>query len=304
MILSRRTLLLSGGTLAFGAGGSGAYGIGIGIEPMMLDVTRYSLTPPGWPDDHELRISVIADIHACEPFMSPARIRSICELSNSMRSDLVVLLGDFNGGHNFVSGLVLPDAWGEAISGLKARLGVFGILGNHDFWHGAIPKLRGDEGESVRRALRAAGIKVLENEATRLNDRGRPFWIAGLADQIALRIRRGEFRGLDDLPATMRQVTDDAPVLLLAHEPMIFDQVPARVSLTLCGHTHGGQVHIPGIGAPFADSRFGSNHVYGHVTERGRHMIISAGLGESIAPVRFGRPPELVHITLGRDVTA
>ena len=80
--------------------------------------------------------------------------------------------------------------------------------------------------------------------------------------------------------------------------------VPERVSLTLCGHTHGGQMSLPIIGSPFADSRFGSRHVYGHVVENNRHMVISAGLGASIAPVRIGRPPEVVRITLGQSALA
>jgi predicted MPP superfamily phosphohydrolase len=303
MLLTRRGFLKSGGAFSLGVAGLGGYSVG--VEPMMmLDITEYHLTPPGWPADLEMRISVIADIHACEPFMSAERVRSICELSNSLQPDLVVLLGDFNGGHNFVTAPVMPDAWGEALSVLRAPLGAYAILGNHDWWHGPIPRMRGDEGEAVRRALRAANIRVLENDALRLQHAGRPFWLAGLADQIALRVRRGVFRGLHDLDGTLRQVKDDAPVLLLAHEPLIFDDIPERVSLTLCGHTHGGQIRLPLLGAPFADSRFGPNHVYGHVIERDRHMIISAGLGASIAPVRLGRPPELVHITLGNRAIA
>jgi predicted MPP superfamily phosphohydrolase len=303
MLFTRRAVLKAGGAMTLGVGGLGTYAVG--VEPMfMLDVTDYRLSPPGWPADHELRISVIADVHACEPFMSAERVRSICELSNSLEPDLVLLLGDFAGGHNYVTRPVMPDEWGEALTHLRAPLGVYGILGNHDWWHGPIPRIRGDDGESVRRALRAADVTLLENDAVRLVHKGRPFWVAGIASQIALRVRRGVFRGVDDLPGTLRKVTDDAPVLLMVHEPMVFDQVPHRVSLTLCGHTHGGQVNLPVFGAPFADSRFGANHVYGHIIERNRHMIISAGLGASIAPVRLGRPPEVVHITLGQSALA
>ena len=303
MFLTRRAFLKSGGALSLGVGGAGSYAAG--VEPMfMLGVTSYQMTPPGWPADLELKVSLIADIHACEPFMSQERVRYICDLSNSLNPDIVLLLGDYNGGHNYVTDVVMPDQWGEALSSLRAPLGIYGILGNHDWWHGPIPRMRGDEGESVRKALRAAHVRILENDAVRLTHHGRPFWLAGLASQIALRVKRGVFRGVDDLPGTMRKITDDAPVLMMAHEPMIFDEMPERVSLTVCGHTHGGQMSLPFIGSPFAEGRFGPNHVYGHVVEEGRNMIISAGLGASIAPLRMGRPPEVVQLTLGRSLTA
>jgi predicted MPP superfamily phosphohydrolase len=94
------------------------------------------------------------------------------------------------------------------------------------------------------------------------------------------------------------QVTDDAPVVLMAHEPDIFPNVPERVSITLAGHTHGGQVRVFGF-APFAPSRFGSRYAYGHKIENGRHMIVSGGLGCSSLPMRFGSPPEIVVVELG-----
>ncbi len=303
MFISRRKFL-NGAAAATGAFGTfGSYALA--IEPgMMLDVTSYELTPPGWPANLPLKIAVIADIHACEPYMPVSRIRSICRLANSLAPDLTVILGDFNGGHNFVTAPVLPHQWGEAVSELRAPLGVHAILGNHDWWHGAIPKIRPSNVEAIRRALKDAGINVLENDALRLSHQGQTFWLLGLSDQLAIRVSSGHYLGADDLGHTLSQVTDDKPVLLLAHEPFIFRKVPARVSLTLCGHTHGGQVDIPFIGTPLASHRFGRNHVYGHTVEGGRHMIISAGLGTSVAPVRFGRPPEVVSVSLAPPMVA
>jgi uncharacterized protein len=104
---------------------------------------------------------------------------------------------------------------------------------------------------------------------------------------------------VDDLEGTLAKVTDDAPVILLAHEPDIFPRVPARVSLTLSGHTHGGQVRLLGY-SPMVPSRFGNRFAYGHIVEDGRHLVVSGGLGCSILPVRIGVPPEIVMI----DVTA
>lgn len=104
--------------------------------------------------------------------------------------------------------------------------------------------------------------------------------------------------GLDDLDGTLAQVNDAAPIILLAHEPDIFPTVPSRVSVTLSGHTHGGQVRILGW-SPYLPSRYGDRYVYGHIIEERRHLIVSGGLGCSVAPVRFGVPPEIVVVDLG-----
>jgi len=187
----------------------------------------------------------------------------------------------------------------EALSILKAPLGCFSVLGNHDWWHGPLPNMKADGAEGVRRGLRLAGIRLLENTAVRLTFNGQPFWLLGLADQMAWwSFRTGARGGADDLAGTLRQVKDDAPAILLAHEPYIFPKVPDRVALTLCGHTHGGQVNLPIIGPVIGEERFGPKLVYGHSNEGPRHIVVSAGLGTSIVPVRFMRPPEVVQVTV------
>ncbi len=297
MWMTRRGFLRGAGLTGLSTLALGSYGFA--IEPgYRLSVTPYSLTPPNWPQGLRLRIAVIADVHACEPFMSAERVRAICERTNSLQPDVTVLLGDYNGGHNMASGPVMPDQFGEAVSVLRAPLGVYAILGNHDWWHGPLPNMRGDETKAIRSALKYAGIRLMENDALRLTKDSKDFWLLGLGDQMVWRVRRGVFRGLDDLDRALRAVKDTAPAILLAHEPFIFDRVPERVALTLCGHTHGGQVHLPLLGSPVGEHRFG-HRVYGHVVEEDRHMIISSGLGTSIVPVRLGRPPEICIIDLG-----
>jgi predicted MPP superfamily phosphohydrolase len=142
---------------------------------------------------------------------------------------------------------------------------------------------------------------VLENDAIPVRKGDQTFWVAGLGDQMAHLAGRHNFHGIDDLPATLAKVTDDAPVVLLAHEPFLFHRVPSRVALTLCGHTHGGQVNLPIISPIYERANFGTDKVYGHIVENDRHMIISGGLGTSIAPVRFMRPPEVVAVTLSSN---
>jgi predicted MPP superfamily phosphohydrolase len=182
---------------------------------------------------------------------------------------------------------------------LKAPLGVHAILGNHDYWEDKAVQRDGQGDTVARRALEASGIPVYENDVARLSKAGRPFWLAGLGDQLAYaparRFRPLKRIGVDDLAATLGKVTDDAPIVLLAHEPAVAARVPSRVALQLSGHTHGGQVRLLGW-SPVAPS--GQQLTYGHI-RMNCDVVVSGGLGCSIMPFRIGVPPEIVLVTLG-----
>lgn len=289
MIVSRRRLIL-GGLGATGLIGTGTVAFAVGVEALDLRVTTYRLNPPGWPAGRRLKIAVIADLHAGGPNMGLARVRQVVDAANALAADIAVLLGDYFATHPFVTERVPHDAWAAELARLVAPLGVWAILGNHDWWFDI---------NGVRRALAAVHIPVLENQATALGPADSRFWLVGLGDQIAFRLGRRHYRGVDDLPAALRQVQGKDPVILLAHEPDIFPRVPARVTLTLAGHTHGGQVRIPLLWPTFVPSRYGARFVYGHIVEGGRHMVVSGGLGTSIVPARLGSPPEIVLVELG-----
>ena len=252
-----------------------------------------ALTPPSkphWPKDQKLSIAVIADLHAAGPNMGVARVREVVDAANAQGCDLIVLLGDFFATHRFVTEVVEPPVWAAELARLRAPLGVHAIYGNHDWWHDI---------EGVRQALRKVGIPAMENDAVRLGPQGSRFWLAGLGDQIAYWLGPSRFRGVDDLPGTLKQVDTDDPVVLLVHEPDIFTEVPDRVSLTLAGHTHGGQIRLPFVEPFWAPSQYGARFAYGHIVETGRHMVVSGGLGCSKVPMRLGVPPEIVRIDLG-----
>ena len=272
-------------------------GYAFGVEPLLIErVVRYRVTSANWAGGPNLRIAALADIHACEPWMTEERIADIVRQGNSLGADIIVLLGDYTAGHQLMTRQVHSPEWSRALAKLAAPLGVFGILGNHDWWEDRTAQRLGRGPVFGRVALEGVGIRVLENEAVRLNLNGAAFWLAGLADQLALlpgrRWGRTRMTGLHDLAGTLAQVDDGAPIILLAHEPDIFVDVPARVSLTLSGHTHGGQFRLFGY-SPVVPSRFGNRFAYGHVMEDGRELIVSGGLGCSIMPVRFGMPPEI-----------
>ncbi|TPQ33197.1 metallophosphoesterase [Bradyrhizobium guangdongense] len=303
-MLTRRKFLGSiGGLSALGVS-TAAYGVG--VEPMRLRIKRYHPMPRQWPADFPLRIAVLADLHACDPWMSLDRIEGIVERTNALKPDIVVLLGDYVAGHRRVTRFIPANEWAAVLARLKAPLGIHAIMGNHDYWDDKIVQRAGRGPTVAHRALEAAGIPVYENDAVRITSNGRPFWLAGLGDQLAYlparRIRTVARVGVDDLNETLAKITDDAPVILLAHEPNIATRVPARVALQLSGHTHGGQIRVLGW-SPALPVQQGLKLAYGHIRLK-CDVIISGGLGCSILPVRVGVPPEIVLVTLGRTVSA
>lgn len=291
-MITRRRFLLGAGTGATAAVSLPAYAVG--IEPMWrLRVTTYDLSPIGWPVDFPLTIAVVADVHATDPWMSAERVAGIADFTNTLRADMVLLAGDYVRSLRDPFGTDVPmEACAAALARLRAPLGVHAVMGNHDAWH--------EGGEPVRRAFAAHGMPMLENKALRIEKEGRGFWLLGLADQLAfLDPVTEEHFGADDLAGTLAQVTTEEPVILLAHEPDIFGRVPDRVALTISGHTHGGQVRLPFLGALCIPSTVSARYDYGHFVEGRRSLIVSGGLGMSGLPLRFNAPPEIVLIRLG-----
>jgi uncharacterized protein len=246
-----------------------------GIEPGMLVVRHPRMELPGWPG--EMRIAVLSDLHTGSPHVGLDKLRVIVEKTNAENPELVVLLGDFvtgGPGGRRAANFVEPEKTAEELKKLRAPLGVYAVLGNHDWWY---------DGEHVRRALTAAGIPVLENRAVHVGH----IWLGGIADYWTRE---------PNVAGTLGQVTNDDPVVLITHNPDIFPDVPARVSLTLAAHTHGGQVNLPLIGTLITTSEHG--YVAGEYVVEGRHLFVTTGIGTSIMPVRFGVPPEIAILTL------
>ncbi len=309
-MFSRRDILKAIAVMGLGGTALGGYAV---ASTLRQRVTRYAVTPPGWTPGLTVRLAILADLHVCDPWMSLERVEQIVAQTNAVGADAVLLLGDYIAGHRIgkMSTEIAPPQWAAALGGLKAPLGVHAVLGNHDWWDEREVQQRRAGPTRAGRALENAGIPVYENKAIQLQKNGRPFWIAGLGDQWAFwpsntdyeRFKqRGkiDYTGVHDLPKTMAQITNKAPVILMAHEPDIFPQVDDRVSLTLSGHTHGGQVRIFGY-SPIVPSKFKNRYAYGHIVEVNRHLIVSGGLGCSGLPVRFGSPPEIVVVDLGSE---
>ena len=285
-------------------GGLGALGVsttayGFSAPVLRLRVSSYNISPPQWPAGLQLRIVAIADLHACDPWMSLDHINAIVARTNALKPDLIVMLGDYVTGHHQVTRIIPASEWAAVLAGLKAPLGVHAVLGNHDWWEDKTVQREGQGLPIAGRALEAVGIPVYENDVKRLSKDGHPFWLAGLGDQLAYlparRFRPVRRTGVDDLGATLAKVTDDARLILMAHEPDIARRVPSRVALQLSGHTHGGQVRMLGW-SPISPS--GQQLAYGHI-KMNCDVVVSGGLGCSIMPFRLGVPPEIVLVTLG-----
>jgi predicted MPP superfamily phosphohydrolase len=247
------------------------------IEPRRLVTVHQTLALPRWPRRLDgMRLGLLSDLHGGALHANPRAFARAVERLNDEAPDAIVLLGDYIDAHPIWGGRIEPETIARELAHLHAPLGVFAVLGNHD-WKQA--------GYSMWRALQDAGIEVLENRTLRAGDA----YVAGLAD---LRSRR------PDLPGTLADIPADAPVILLAHDPDVFPYVPDRVAVTLSGHTHGGQVAIPVLRRLVIPSHYGERYARGHIVEDGRHLYVTSGLGTSGLPVRLFAPPEIVVLEL------
>ena len=289
---SRRALLGAGGVLA-----GGAYATV--IEPgLRLTVREHALSLPGWGNRPPLVICALADLHAGEPLMPLSRVRAIVAAANALAPDLHVILGDLPAHMRAVLRPVPMPAVADALAELRAPLGRWAILGNHDWWDDPEAEAARRGPPAIARILEAAGVPVLRNAARRL-PHGAGIWLLGTDSSRAFRVRGRGLVGADDIRTAMGPLHgDEAPAILLAHEPDQFPGVPSRIALTLSGHTHGGQVRLFGW-SPVVPSRHGNRYALGLVREAGRALVVSGGLGCSVFPARFGVPPELTLVRIG-----
>jgi predicted MPP superfamily phosphohydrolase len=254
------------------------------VEPRLLVVHEVAVATWKWPAGHPpLRIVALADLHIGAPFIDAAKVETIVARVNALEPDVVVLLGDYVA-HGVV-GFRRTD-FAEAVPALRqlrARDGIFAVLGNHDWW---------EAGPHIAALLRQAGVTVLENDAARIAGPA-VYWIAGIADDSTRR---------PDPLGTVASIPPGDPVIAIAHDPAVFADMPDRVAVTLAGHTHGGQVHLPFVGALLTASRAPRAWAYGHIVDAGRDLVVTGGIGTSILPIRFNMPPEILLVTLSSTV--
>lgn len=243
-----------------------------------------------WPGgEPSLRIALLSDIHLGNRAMSLARLRTIVGKVNDAQPDLVLIAGDFVAGRTPESGMNLAPDLRAPLAGLRSRLGTVAVLGNHDYWTSPA---------SIRTALEAAGVTVLENRAVR---RG-PLTIVGIGDG---------FSSHSDVQKALAAAGELGGIpLVLTHSPDIVHQLRSGLPLMLAGHTHCGQVVLPLVGPVITRSPFQHwRKLYdpklrcGAVWVKGRLVIVTAGLGSGTSPIRVGAPPDWWLITLGQQTS-
>lgn len=279
--------LLAGGTLAAGLTLLTGWGL---IEAVQDPVERTaSLSLPGLPQrPGPYKVAVLSDIHIGNRAMDPDRLARIVAQVNGEQPDLVLILGDFVNGKGQMKSD--PEDLVGPLSDLAATDGVVATLGNHDHW---------TDPAAVQQALEEAGITVMSNRA---ESRG-PLLLLGLDD---------DYTGHADIAGAMNDARGKPGVpVALTHSPDLAPRLPTVVDLLLAGHTHCGQVVLPGIGslAPIFGKLVGDRHYYdpryecGLVQAGPRTTIVTGGLGSGSIPVRIGAEPDwwLLRLTAPRE---
>lgn len=280
---TRRTFLKSGAVLlaACLAGDAGAW------EPDYPRVTRLDVTlkhlSPAW---NGLRIVQLSDFHY-DPYFSVTPIRHAVEIVQKLQPDLIVLTGDFiteTQDSRWVFSRRQKTEYvrlcAELLSCMRSRLGLFAIMGNHDVKFGA---------DAVIESLQTNRINILRNSSSPLEQNGSRLWLAGVDDVL---------EGKPDLDKSLQQIPQNEPVILLAHEPdYVLESSRSGVDLQLSGHSHGGQIRIPLLGAPYLPE-LGRKYPRGSYQIRDTRLYTNVGLGTITIPFRFDCRAEITLFTL------
>ena len=258
---------------------------GVGTYPVLearwCRLRRATVTLPNLPRPFEgTTVAYISDVHH-GPFVPRSYIRSIVEMTNALKADFVLLGGDYcYRGPRFIAPAL------EELGKLKAPMGRFAVLGNHDHWDGLRQSIDG---------LEAAGIPLLRNSGV---------WVEKGSDRLRIGGVGDLWCDNQDVDAALGDATTRDAVLLLSHNPDVAETLrDPRVGLMLSGHTHGGQVIVPFFGAPIVTSAYGQKYLHGLTRGPACNVFISRGVGTVGVPLRLFCRPEVVLLTLtGRGI--
>jgi predicted MPP superfamily phosphohydrolase len=264
------------------------------FEPRSMVVSEFEVTTSAWPADTKpLRVVLLSDIHVDDIHMPPERVRSIAARINALNPDVILLAGDYVGGHGLQAGPPeaartrrsardnqLHEDGLRVLGDLDAPLGVIAVMGNHDCWWDCV---------RVREILSQTSLQLLENRAVRLNRAQGDVWIIGIED--------GQTQKPDFQRASL-DVPQGVATIVLAHNPGLFDWDSNHMPLQLSGHSHAGQVRFPLIGAPVRITRHTEDTADGWTADGERLLIVTRGLGASGLPVRFGAAPQIMVLTI------
>lgn len=272
--MNRRTFLKTAAVTTAGLPVAGAcYGF---AESTRVKIDRQTIALPRLPGGFRgTTVAFVTDVHL-GPFVTADYVASVVRTTMLVNPDLVLLGGDYS--HR--DGKYIAPCF-EVLARLSAPLGVYGVLGNHDYWHGL---------EQTRAGMRAAKIGELTNRGVWLERAGGRLRLAGVDDL---------WQGRPDLAAALGDCRPTDACLLVSHNPDFAETLTdRRVGLVLSGHTHGGQVVVPGYGSPVVPSRYGRKYAHGLVEAPATQVYVSAGVGMTGLPIRANCRPEITLITL------
>jgi predicted MPP superfamily phosphohydrolase len=253
---------------------------GFYFEPARLVERDYTLPLSAWPASCDgLRVDVISDTHTGSPRNGLDKLDRIVARLSASDAHIVLMAGDYVILSVLAGTYVPADTIAQHLKPLTARKQVYAVLGNHDWWK---------NGPLVSRAFAGAGVHMIDNTAVPISAGICHFWLAGLGDLLV---------GHPDVRAAFAMIPPDAPTIALTHEPALWPSVPSQATLTIAGHTHGGQINPFGLLTP---ARFTphSLQLKGPYVVDGRSLFVSPGIGTSILPMRLGVPPEISRLTL------
>lgn len=273
--MNRRTFLKTSLATAIPTAPVAAASYGL-YEAGSVKIERPTIPLPRLPQPFDgLRIAFLSDIHY-GPYVGLDYVTSLVRTTLALAPDLVLLGGAYS---NKNAKYIAPCF--DVLEGLKAPLGVYGVLGNHDYLYGL---------EETKAGFRSAGIGELTNTGVWLC-RGRSRFRLGGVDDL--------WSGRPDVLSALGNATLEDAALVVSHNPDFAERLrDPRVGLVLSGHTLGGQICMPGYGAPISPSRYGQKYLKGLVNAPATRVYISRGLGSSTPPMRYNSPPELSLITL------
>jgi predicted MPP superfamily phosphohydrolase len=282
-----RRRFLGYGLKAVGAAAGAVLGYALVVEPRRFKVSQREVTIRGLPQALDgLRLVQLTDIHH-GPWLSLDYVRAVVAAANELNPDLVCLTGDYV---HHSAAYIEPVV--EGLAGLRPRIATVAVLGNHDWW---------EDATRMRRAFARTDIVLLDNTRRVLTPRRR------LESEAAVGLAVCGVGDLwedhPDYAAALSGLPEGMPRLLLSHNPDVAEEPGLvhggwRVDLMLSGHTHGGQIALPGLGTPITSSRYGQKYVRGLVEGPCCRVFVCPGIGVSGLPLRFGVPPEIAVLVL------
>ena len=269
------------------------------IEPQRLVVNHSTINIKNWnPAFDGLKIVMLGDILGGSNYVTEEKLRLVVQKVNEEQPDIVVMLGDFVSEEHedqpvFPVVLKMPvETIANNLAGIKAKYGVFAVLGNHDGWY---------NDDLVAAELTRVGYKVLRHEVAAIEKDGQRLRIFGMIDH--LKLNKPWQQTSDDAKAIVEK-SGAGDLIVLQHSPDLLPIISGDLSISpdlklmLAAHTHGGQVWMPVFGRPIVPSFFGQKYAYGHVRENNVDLFVTSGVGMSVLPLRFMVPPEIQVLTV------